>query len=85
MPLINRFAETHAEITAIRRDLHENPELQFDCHRTAGIVADKLREWGCDEVKTGWENRCGWGHQRPSERLGQGDWLARRYGRLADF
>nr|WP_325248462.1 M20 aminoacylase family protein [Amylibacter sp.] len=53
MPLINRFAETHAELTAIRRDLHENPELQFDCHRTAGIVADKLREWGCDEVKTG--------------------------------
>ncbi|GGA06853.1 M20 aminoacylase family protein [Neptunicoccus cionae] len=53
MPVINRFAETHAEITAIRRDLHEHPELQFDCHRTAGIVADKLREWGCDEVKTG--------------------------------
>ncbi|WGI21287.1 M20 aminoacylase family protein [Amylibacter sp. IMCC11727] len=53
MPLINRFAETHAELTAIRRDLHMHPELQFDCHRTAGIVADKLREWGCDEVKTG--------------------------------
>ena len=53
MPLINRFAETHADLTAIRRDIHEHPELQFDCHRTAGIVADKLREWGCDVVKTG--------------------------------
>lgn len=53
MPLINRFAETHAEITAIRRDLHEHPELQFDTHRTSGIVAEKLRAWGCDEVKEG--------------------------------
>ena len=53
MPLINRFAETHASLTVIRRDLHEHPELQFDCHRTANIIAEKLREWGCDEVKTG--------------------------------
>ncbi len=53
MPLINRFAETHAELTVIRRDLHAHPELQFDCHRTANIVAEKLREYGCDEVKTG--------------------------------
>ena len=29
MPMINRLAETHAEITEIRRDLHENPELLF--------------------------------------------------------
>ena len=53
MPLINRFAETHAELTVIRRDLHAHPELQFDCHRTANIVTEKLREYGCDEVKTG--------------------------------
>ncbi len=53
MPTINRFADLHDEITAWRRDLHENPELQFDCHRTAGIVAAKLREFGCDEVVEG--------------------------------
>lgn len=53
MPVINRFAELHDDITAWRRDFHEHPELQFDCHRTAGIVADKLREFGCDTVKTG--------------------------------
>ena len=53
MPLINRFAETHASLTEIRRDLHKHPELQFDCHRTANIIAKKLREWGCDDVKTG--------------------------------
>ncbi|MFX5747426.1 amidohydrolase, partial [Acinetobacter baumannii] len=40
-------------VTAWRRDLHEHPELQFDVHRTADIVADKLREFGCDEVVTG--------------------------------
>ena len=38
MPTINRFADLHDEITAWRRDIHENPELQFDVHRTAGIV-----------------------------------------------
>jgi hippurate hydrolase len=53
MPIKNRFAELQSEIKAWRRDLHEHPELQFDVHRTAGIVADKLRAFGCDEVVTG--------------------------------
>ncbi|MCF6273970.1 MAG: M20 family metallopeptidase [Rhodobacteraceae bacterium] len=53
MAKINRFAEMHEEITAWRRDLHQNPELLFDCHRTAGVVADKLKEFGVDEIVTG--------------------------------
>ena len=53
MPVRNRFAELHDEITAWRRDLHEHPEILYEVHRTAGIVADKLREFGCDEVVTG--------------------------------
>ena len=53
MPVKNRFAELQDEITAWRRDLHENPEILFDTHRTAGIVADKLKDFGCDEVVTG--------------------------------
>ena len=53
MPVRNRFAELLPEITAWRRDLHENPELLYDTHRTAGIVAAKLREFGCDEVVEG--------------------------------
>ena len=53
MPTINRFADLHDDITAWRRDIHMHPELQFDVHRTAGIVADKLRAFGCDEVVTG--------------------------------
>ncbi|MBM1171174.1 M20 aminoacylase family protein [Microvirga arabica] len=53
MPIINRVADLADEITAWRRDFHENPELLFDVHRTAGIVADKLKSFGCDEVVTG--------------------------------
>ncbi len=53
MPHINRFADLHAEITEWRRDFHENPELLFDCERTAGIVEDKLKEFGVDQIKTG--------------------------------
>ena len=53
MPIINRVADLHPEITAWRRDLHENPELLFDVHRTAGVVADKLRAFGVDEVVEG--------------------------------
>ena len=53
MPIRNRFAELHPEITAWRRDFHAHPELQFDVHRTAGIVAERLAEFGCDEVVTG--------------------------------
>ncbi|MDN5789191.1 M20/M25/M40 family metallo-hydrolase, partial [Pseudorhodobacter sp.] len=53
MPVKNRFAEMLPELTAIRRDFHENPELLFEVHRTASKVADLLREWGCDEVVEG--------------------------------
>ncbi len=53
MPVKNRFAELLPEITEWRRDIHAHPELLFDVHRTAGLVADKLREFGCDEVVTG--------------------------------
>lgn len=53
MPIKNRFAEMHAEMTGWRRDFHMHPELQYDVHRTAGIVAGLLREFGCDEVVEG--------------------------------
>jgi hippurate hydrolase len=53
MPVKNRFAELLPEITAWRRDLHENPEILFDTYRTSAIVAEKLGEFGCDEVVTG--------------------------------
>jgi amidohydrolase len=53
MPIVNRVAALSDEMAAWRHDFHEHPELLYDVHRTAGIVADKLREFGCDEVVTG--------------------------------
>jgi hippurate hydrolase len=53
MPIKNRLAEMHAEITEWRRDIHEHPELMYDTHRTSALVARKLREFGCDEVVEG--------------------------------
>jgi amidohydrolase len=53
MPIINRVADLSDEIATWRRDFHENPELLYDVHRTAGIVAEKLKAFGCDEVVTG--------------------------------
>ncbi len=53
MPVKNRFAELLPEITAWRQDIHENPEILFETHRTAALVAEKLRDFGCDEVVTG--------------------------------
>ncbi len=53
MPVINRIAEFHADMTAWRHDLHQHPELGFEETRTSGVIAAKLREFGCDEVVTG--------------------------------
>jgi amidohydrolase len=53
MPVINRVADLQPDIQAWRRDIHEHPELLYDVHRTAAFVADRLREFGCDEVATG--------------------------------
>ncbi|APH74532.1 M20 aminoacylase family protein [Aquibium oceanicum] len=53
MPIINRIAEFHKDVTEWRRDIHANPELQFDVHRTAALVAEKLKEFGVDEIVTG--------------------------------
>src|SRR5260370_33776756 len=53
MPIVNRVADLQPDIQAWRRDIHANPELLYDVHRTAAFVADRLREFGCDEVATG--------------------------------
>ncbi|WP_116135085.1 M20 aminoacylase family protein [Tropicimonas sp. IMCC34043] len=51
MPVIDQIAEFADELTTIRRDLHEHPELGFQEHRTAGIVAAKLSEWGIEVTR----------------------------------
>jgi hippurate hydrolase len=53
MPIVNRVADLQPDIQAWRRDIHEHPELLYDVHRTAAFVAERLREFGCDEVATG--------------------------------
>ncbi len=53
MAILNRFSEMLPEISEWRRDLHAHPELRFEEHRTAAFVASKLKEFGCDEVVSG--------------------------------
>ncbi|TWS99651.1 M20 aminoacylase family protein [Reyranella sp. CPCC 100927] len=48
-PRIAAFAD---DLTTWRRDIHAHPELGFEEERTSRIVADKLRDFGC-EVTTG--------------------------------
>ena len=53
MPIKNRFAELHDNISGWRRDMHENPEILYETHRTSAMVAARLREFGCDDVVEG--------------------------------
>ena len=53
MPIVNRAAGMKEEITAWRRDFHAHPEILYEVQRTAGIVAEKLQSFGCDQVVTG--------------------------------
>jgi hippurate hydrolase len=38
----------HADLSAIRQDIHAHPELGLEEQRTAALVAAKLREWGVE-------------------------------------
>lgn len=53
MPEIESIRARRGEMAEWRRDLHRHPELLYDVHRTAGVVAAKLRAFGCDEVAEG--------------------------------
>lgn len=50
IPKIEAFAD---DLTGIRQDFHAHPELGFEEVRTSGIVAQKLRDYGVDEVHEG--------------------------------
>ncbi len=45
---IDQIRHYHAELTALRQDIHANPELGLEEHRTADLVARKLEEWGIE-------------------------------------
>jgi hippurate hydrolase len=53
MPIKNRLAEMHEDITGWRRHLHMHPELMYDVHETAAFVEQKLRGFGLDDITTG--------------------------------
>src|SRR5262245_27145488 len=53
MPIINRMADFQADLTAWRHDFHRHPELLYEVHRTAATVAERLKEFGLDDVVTG--------------------------------
>jgi amidohydrolase len=53
MPIVNRIAEFHDDMTAWRRDLHRHPELALQETRTSRLVQEKLAAFGVDEVVTG--------------------------------
>lgn len=46
MNLIDPIIQFHAELQAIRRDIHAHPELNYEEQRTSDVVAEKLTEWG---------------------------------------
>jgi hippurate hydrolase len=48
MPNIELIDSFAGDLTAIRRDLHAHPEIGFEEHRTSGIVAEKLAQWGIE-------------------------------------
>src|SRR3954464_8769583 len=51
MPIINRIAGYHDDMTAWRRDIHAHPETAFEEHRTANVVAQKLGEFGLEVTR----------------------------------
>src|SRR6185437_9412928 len=48
MPIINRIADLHAEMTAWRRDLHAHPETAFEENRTSAVVGERLASFGLE-------------------------------------
>ena len=53
MNILPVIAESKDEMLAIFRDLHAHLEIGFTEERTSAVVAEKLREYGVDEVHTG--------------------------------
>ena len=48
MPIINRIADFHDDMTVWRRDIHAHPETAFEEDRTADVVAEKLESFGIE-------------------------------------
>ncbi|MFK7764932.1 MAG: M20 aminoacylase family protein [Roseobacter sp.] len=53
MPVVNRIAALQNDMTTWRQHLHTIPELGLECHKTAAFVAERLRDFGVDEMHEG--------------------------------
>ncbi|MGJ8618387.1 MAG: M20 aminoacylase family protein [Sulfitobacter sp.] len=53
MPVVNRIAAFAPDMKEWRQHLHTIPELGVECHKTAAFVAERLREFGVDELHEG--------------------------------
>lgn len=51
MKTVSRIEALHSDMIEWRRDFHQHPELAFGEVRTAGLVAQRLREFGLDPVE----------------------------------
>ena len=74
MNILPIISESEDELVKIRQDIHAHPELGFEEVRTSKIVAEKLNEYGVDEVHTGL-GRTGvvgiiYGKKRGNRRIG---------------
>jgi len=49
--LSQRIAREHADLVAIRRDLHAHPELGYAEERTCGVVCAELDRLGIEHVR----------------------------------
>lgn len=48
MKTIDEIERAHPALTAIRRDIHEYPEIAYEESRTSDLVAKLLTEWGIE-------------------------------------
>lgn len=53
MSTVNGVVHLHSDIQSWRQHLHSCPELGYNEHHTSAFVAERLREFGCDDVVTG--------------------------------
>jgi hippurate hydrolase len=53
MPVSLAIADLVPDAQRWRRHLHAHPELLYDVDQTAAFVAERLRQFGCDEVRAG--------------------------------
>ncbi|MCK6402876.1 MAG: M20 family metallopeptidase [Sphaerotilus natans subsp. sulfidivorans] len=75
--LLDALQARIGEFVSLRRDIHQHPELAFEEHRTAALVADKLEGWGYEVTR-------GLGGTGVVGRLGRGTG-PRRLGLRADM